>query len=290
MQLHPVQQNTIGEYMQEKMPEPAIADQKQPQGFEPFEKVRKIPNFIRTTLRVLMSPRAFFTQYFHPAGETAKQQAPPLSIFDYLGLAIGFAALAAPLHRTLLRAGGFPESFLELAERGSKGLVENYERMTGRDLVLIDLTQLTGISLIDSPIEDIARMAIYALFAGLFWAFSGGKLPLKRMMGYFAYSIGACIVVATIFLLIGDMMFALLSSADSQTAFSITSGVHQIGDLPRLFYLFIMPAVIFPAIVPIGRGRVIVATILSVITWAVAGLLLSQIMLSNGVVIVSPGL
>lgn len=133
-------------------------------------------------------------------------------------------------------------------------------------------------------------MATYALFAGLFWAFSGGKLPLKRMMGYFAYSIGAGIVFATFFLLAGDLIFALLAPDDFQTGFFTASAVYQIGDLPRLIYLFIMPAVIFPGILGVRRSIVIVATILSVATWALTGLLISQIMLSTGIMIHAPGL
>ena len=60
------------------------------------EYAAKTTNFIRTTFRVLIHPRAFFTQYFHSIGQTAQQQRPPLSTFDYLGIAIALSAVVAP--------------------------------------------------------------------------------------------------------------------------------------------------------------------------------------------------
>ncbi len=252
---------------------------------------RKVAGFMRTTRSVLTHPRAFFAEYFHSTiPSTERQQSNPLSTFDYLGIAIGLAAIVAPLHRALLRAGNFPESFLELAERGAQGLVENYERMTGQDIDLINLTQLTGISLVDSPIEDIARMGIYAMFAALFWAFSSGRLPLRRTMGYFAYSLGACLVVETAFLLAGDVIFVLLSDGDSETGFFAASTVQELGYIPRLIYLFVVPTLIFPAILGIRRGAVLVTTVLSAGAWGLAGMLISQIMLSSGILIITPGL
>jgi hypothetical protein len=276
--------------MSENAPQPGSIDEKQFQAPAAAERYSKVADFIRITFSVLTGPRTFYAKYFQSINQSKQPLPNSLSTFKYLGLAIGITAVIAPLHRALLRAGGFPEFFLDLAERGSKGLMENYQRVTGQDLALIDLTQLTGVSLIDEPIEDTARMVIYALFAGLFWAFSGGKLPLKRMMGYFAYSIGACLVIETAFLLIGDVIFALLSPGDPQTNLFTMSAIHEVGQIPRLIYLFIMPTVIFPAILGIRRGTVLVATLLSVITWGLTGLLIAQIMMGAGIVIMAPGL
>ncbi|HSD42107.1 MAG TPA: hypothetical protein VLD36_09590 [Burkholderiales bacterium] len=84
-------------------------------------------------------------------------------------MAVGLSVLIAPLHHALLRAGGFPEHFVQLAQRGWKDIAHDYGRATGRDLTVVDLNHLTGISWIDAPVEDVARLGVYALFACLFW-------------------------------------------------------------------------------------------------------------------------
>jgi|SRR5262245_31807595 len=253
------------------------------------EKIGKVREFIRTTFNILTRPRSFFTTLFRAIDQPAKEKHPTsLSKFKYLGISIAISAAVMPLHFALLRTGNFPEYFIDLAERGSQGLAQNYKKMSGRDIVLIDFSNLTGVSLIDSSIEDTARMLVYALIAGLFWIFSGGKLPIKRMMGYFAYSFGACLVIETAFLLIADVIFVQLAYADSGTAMFALSTIQQLGSIPRLVYLFILPAVILPAILSIRRGTIIWATILSALTWGVVGLLFAYIMMGIGVVILLP--
>lgn len=246
--------------------------------------------FIPTTLAVLTRPRAFFASRFHVAQDSDQRRAVAITSFDYLGIAITLHALIMPLHHALLRAGGFPEHFLRLAAGGSQAFVEQYERMTGRSVIYVDLSQVTGMPLVDSLIEDSARIVMYAGFAGLFWLFSGGKLPIKRMMDYFAYVVGASIVVDIVFILLGDAYYALQGGANPSSAFAILSGIQQLGSIPRILFLFVIPSVILPGIFSVRRRVVVWATMLAAATWGIAGMVLSLLMFSAGVIIFAPGL
>jgi hypothetical protein len=240
-------------------------------------------------VRVLTRPRTFFAGQLGATSRDGKVAGTP-SIKEYLGMAVGLSALVAPLHLALLRAGGFPERFLQLAGREGRDLAHEYGRASGRDLTVVDLSHLTGISWLDAPVEDVARLGVYALFAALFWVFSRKRLPLRLMMRYFAYGIGACMVLNTVFILLGDAVFVLTSGAGFGGSMNSLMAIQQIGDIPRLVYLFVVPAVIFPAIVGIPRSAVVWSTVLATLTWGLGGFLISQAMMSTGFVILSPGL
>jgi hypothetical protein len=249
----------------------------------------KVVGFLRTVLSVLMHPRTFFAEQSGRPSQNRPGAKPP-SIKEYLAIAVGLSALIAPLHHALLRAGGFPEYYLQLAQRDFKDIAYDYGKATGKDFTVLDLRNLTGISWLDSPVEDMTRLGVYSIFAGLFWVFSEKRLPLVQMMRYFAYSIGACMVVETIFCLVGDTAFVLLSGAGSQGSMTSLMAIQGIGGIPRLLYLFIVPAVIFPAILGVKRSVVVKATVLSVLTWGLGGLLISEAMMRTGFIIMTPGL
>jgi hypothetical protein len=245
--------------------------------------------FLRTVVSVLTRPRAFFTEQADSRFRDRQRVEIP-SIKEYIGLAVGLSALVAPLHHALLRAGGFPEQFLQLAQRDWKDIAQDYAQASGQDLTLVDLSHMTGIAWLDSPIEDVARLGVYALFSGMFWVFSRARLPLGLMMRYFVYAIGACIVVNTVFVLLGDAVFVLAPGSGSWESMHSLIWIQQIGDIARLLFLFVVPAVIFPAILRIPRSAVVWPTVLSALTWGFGGWLISQAMMSTGFVILSPGL
>ncbi len=189
-----------------------------------------------------------------------------------------------PLHQALLRMGGFPEYYLQQVNRSLSELATNYGRMTGHHITVIDFTSLTGISVVDGAIEDSARLVIYALFASLFWLFSGMRLPTKGMFEYFAYAFGACLIFELAVMMAADLLFALTASETTLLT------LQQLGGIPRLLFLLVVPAVIFPSIFSLSRGRVIWTIILAVLSWGIGGLIISKIMMGAGLVIHGPGL
>jgi hypothetical protein len=260
-------------------------------------KVRDYRIFVTVAVEVLRHPRAFFTSYFHREGpknhsEPALERAGAtrLKPFKFLGLGIGLIAVFQPLHHFLLKMGGFPERMLELASRNWQEIATDYRAATGHYVEVIDLTRLTGIPWLDAPIEDVARVATYAVFAVLFWVFSRGRLPVKKMMGYFAYIIGACWALETVCTLIGDGAYVLGSGGSTSDGFFLSSLIGTIGGLAHLFYLFVVPAVILPSILNLRRRLIVTTTILSVVSWGLGGLVLAQMMMQSGVVIVGFGL
>jgi hypothetical protein len=168
-------------------------------------------------------------------------------------------------------------------------MATSYGAATGRHVTLIDLSSLTGFSLLDEPVQDFARTATYGLLAALFWLYSGGRLPVRKVMTYFAYAFGALLVVGAAANLLGDLLFLSLSGDWRSRTFA-AGLVGDLAGLVRLAFILAVPAMVFPTLFAVTRGVVIRATALAVLTWGVGGLLLAQLMLSTGLVILGPGL
>lgn len=257
----------------------------EPKQIEFFQSIRI---FLRTAWAVLRRPRIFFADYFSANGTS--QQLPTISA--YLGVALGLHALILPLHHLLLRMGGFPEEILAIANWDRQQMVALWEQIAGQPVILFNLMELTGIAFFDSPVEDAARMALYWVFAGLFALLSGGRLPRHKMVGYFAYAFGASLLVETVGMLIGDLILVVLAGSGSfMDNYFYSSLVDSVAILPRILYMFVIPALIFPAILPnVTRRLVIRTTILFLVVWGGGGMILYQLLLSMGIVVMLPGL
>ena len=256
----------------------------------PFAILRDIPIFLRTVREIVLRPRRFFAEQIAPDRSVA--DAPtlrPLSPFKHLGLGIGLATLATPLHQAILRAGGFPSHLIDLANGSSQDMIANAQKVLGHAVVLVDLEALTGIPMIDKPIEDAARTATYFLLATLFWVFSGSRIPVRPVMAYFAYAFGAMLVLDVAGNLLGDLLFLVLPGGWQSRTFA-AGAVSDLAGLVRLAYILVFPALIFPALLGVSRATVIGATMLACLSWGLGGLLLTQIMLGGGLVILGPGL
>ena len=253
-------------------------------------QLASLRTFAATVPEVLFHPRRFFTACLGPQeGAPADAALRPLPPFKHLGMGIALATLVAPLHQAMLRAGGFPDEIISLVNRSPAEMAASYGAATGRNVTLIDLSALTGVSVLDEPMQDLARTATYGLLAALFWLYSGGRLPVRKVMTYFAYAFGACLVVGAAANLLGDLLF--LSLAGDWQSRSFAAGlVTDLAGLVRLGFILAVPALIFPALFAVSRGVVIRATALAVLTWGIGGLLVAQVMMATGLVILGPGL
>src|SRR5690242_4296827 len=145
----------------------------------PFALLGTAQLFFRTVGEILLHPRRFFAAQLAPDHDaTGPAALRPLPPFEHLAMGIGLATLATPLHQAMLRLGGFPGQLIELANQSPADMIGTARKMVGHAVTLVDLGALTGIPMIDVPIEDAARTATYFLLAGLFWLFSGSRLPV----------------------------------------------------------------------------------------------------------------
>jgi hypothetical protein len=253
------------------------------------EKLKKfidaLVRFIPTTRLILTQTRVFFREYFVAPDEA--KQTNPLSPFEYLGIVILLSTLLVPLHVALLRVGGLPESVIQMDKQT---VIENYERLTGQRLTVIDFTALTGVLILDEPIADAARMAVYTVLAVLFWVFSGKRIPVKGMAGYFAYTLGVSLVIDTIFLILGEICFAFLLSGGLETRFNALT----LFRLPFLILLlglqFVGPTLLFPGILPVSRRTALIATVLAFAVWGIFNYITFNMMISNSILIILPSL
>ena len=257
-------------------------------GSKPATQLANIRIFARTVPEVLLHPRRFFTECLDPE-ERAPAATRPLPPFKHLGMGIALATLAAPLHQAMLRAGGFPEEIIEAANRSPAEMASSYGAAIGRNVTLVDLSALTGVPLLDEPVQDFARTATYGLLAALFWLYSGGKLHVRKVMAYFAYAFGACLVLEAGGNLLSDLLF--LSLAGEWQSRTLLAGLAaDATGRARLAFILGVPALVFPALFAVSRAVVIRATVLAVLTWGIGGLLVAQMMLASGFVILGPGL
>jgi hypothetical protein len=127
------------------------------------------------------------------------------------------------------------------------------------------------------------------LLAALLWVFSGSRLPVRPVMAYFAYVFGAMLVLDVIGNLLGDLLFLMAPGGWQSRSFA-AGAVGDLAGLVRLAYILVFPALIFPALLGVPRATVIGATMLAGLSWAMGGLLLTQLMLGSGLVILGPGL
>lgn len=258
-------------------------------GSRPATQLANLRTFAATVPEVLLHPRRFFAACLGPDSAASDGALRPLPPFKHLGMGIALAALAAPLHQAMLRAGGFPAELIEWANRSPQEMASSYGAATGRGVALFDLAALTGLSVLDEPIEDLARTATYLLLAFLFWLYSGGRLPVRKVMAYFAYVFGACLVLEVAGNFLSDALFMAMAG-DWRSRTLTTSVPSDAVGLVRLAFILAVPAIVFPALFALPRRTVLRATLLAVLTWGVGGLLLAQLMLASGVVIMGPGL
>jgi hypothetical protein len=249
-------------------------------------KLESVLTFARSARDILLHPRRFF------GAVLSSPDAPPAGVlppFKHLGMAIGLATLALPLHQALLRVGGFPERLLALANRSPQEMVSDFEEMTGRHIAMIDLSSLTGFSLIDEPIADAVQFATFALLATIIALWSGWRLKVKPLITYFAYVFGAILALQIVTNFAGDLLFLSLSGG-WESRVQQSSIVSTIVGLVSLGYIFVVPVVVLPGLLNVPRRIVLRGIVLGGLTWGVGGLLLSYMMMGMGIIVRGPGL
>ena len=256
----------------------------------PTQWFSQITEYLTTSVKILFSPCTFFNQTLTGGAinPLAHQLPEPNKLSEFLTIAVLIATLAAPLHQTLLQQSGAGDQMMEMASLNYQKMVANYAQVTGQYMTLIDLNQLTGIKVIDTPIADTFQLLSYLLFGFTFWLFSRGKLPAKSVMVYFIYAFGACLGLETLLWLASDLF--LVSQHQSGQAYDImtASTLGTLGSIPRMLFLFIMPAVIFPKLYEVTTGQVVRITLMAVILWGLIGVIASDAMLASGLIVIFP--
>jgi hypothetical protein len=155
---------------------------------------------------------------------------------------------------------------------------------------LVDLEALTGVPMIDKPIEG-CRAHGSDLFPAGHAVLGLQRQPhsVRPVMAYFAYAFGAMLVLDVAGNLLGDLLFLVLPGGWQSRTFA-AGAVGDLAGLVRLAYILVFPALIFPALLGVSRATVIGATMLACLSWGLGGLLLTQLMIGGGLVILGPGL
>lgn len=256
----------------------------------PGQWLTQISEYLSTSIKVLFSPRQFFSHTLTGGAVNphAHQLPEANKLSAFLTIAVLIATLAAPIHQTLLKHSGAEQSMLDMAQLNYQKMVENHSQVTGQYMTLIDLNRLTGIRVIDTPIADTLQLLSYLALGITFWLFSRGRLPAKSVMVYFIYAFGACLGLETLIWLTSDIIMVSQHQVGQNYDIMFAGTLGSIGAIPRLLFLFVLPALIFPKIYEVTAGQMVKITLMAVMGWGLVGITASQAMLSSGLIVILP--
>jgi hypothetical protein len=227
---------------------------------------------VKTAWLVLFAPTRFFASYFN-ASEPLDTLSFPLTPlwrrlsdnpqhvltpFKCLGIGLALAAfcdvvdgwindLAPPLVNTDTNSPGFRQWFTE---------------QYGHAPVFIDLSHLTGYTVIDEPVHQIVSVLYYSFAAVLIGSLLvGTPVQRRQYLSYHAYAVGTALTLKAAAFLVAFVLAVLLAGV-SRTATRAVVDLEELlfGFLPFLWFIAVLPVRVFPRILPVRRGRMIVAT------------------------------
>jgi hypothetical protein len=202
-------------------------------------------------------------------------------------MAIGAVACIAVLEDWSWRATGFAErvfgmSTAQMAENRERNLRVFYESQFGRPLKIIDTAHLTGLALVDGPVHEIIGLLWYLYFPLVVSVFLIG-LSIRRsvLVHHYVYAVSTSLAVFFAFNIVGLIVFILLQGVSPEAALGLSNLPVIVGYLARVYFVVFLPLGVLPHILPVTRGRVVVATLVGAVICMVANLMLTKVLLFN---------
>ncbi|MGF1529261.1 MAG: hypothetical protein ACFCBW_21140 [Candidatus Competibacterales bacterium] len=183
---------------------------------------------------IIADPLGFFDRAMAPNTPTV-----PLSPLAYLATAFAIVALVAPLQGLLSHASGIVDALAQVL-----GLPPGFEpprEIPG--VVLINLSELTGVSAIDNVLRQGVQAAVYGGYAWVLWQLLGtGRVPRRAVLGCVGYSLGTLLVVSE---LIAAVSYGWLIVAGGDDPKALVDQYLLLGGLDAiavLYFFFGLPA------------------------------------------------
>jgi hypothetical protein len=256
-------------------------------------------SFLKTTWLVLASPRAFFTSYVTGSPPLSSLAFPltrlwsrwsskPQKVmgpFRSLAMAIGLVACVAFLEDWSWRITGFSErvfgmSRAQMLEKSEQNLRAFYESQFRRPLTIVDTTHLTGLALVDGPVHEIICLLQYMYFPLVVSVFLVGRsIRRSTLVHHYVYAVSSSLAIFFLFHVLGLILFVLLQGVSPDAALGLSGLPVIVGYVSRIYFLVFLPIAVLPRILPVTRGRVVVATLVGTVVCIVANLMLSELLL-----------
>jgi len=254
-------------------------------------------SFIKTVWLVAFQPRQFYTSV------TTAQ--PPLSDLSFplsglwrrvssgrqrvmqpfaaLATAIGLLATANlvgdwawRITQLSERTFGMPRAEVEAASERS--LREFYEQQFGQTLHIVNTEHLTGVSLVDGPAREIIGVLSYVYFPLVVLLFLR-KREVRRevLLSFYVYSVSASLAVVFVCAIVGVLLFLLLQGAAANAAVAAAGVPSLAGYAARIYFVVVLPLLVFPKVLTVTRGRMLTATVIGSIAWMTANAVYSAL-------------
>jgi hypothetical protein len=193
--------------------------------------------------------------------------------FACLAIAMVLVTALGSLERAAWQVNGFGEklfgmSMSEARERAEAQLKEYYRSVHGRNVHFVDSAHLTGIDIVDKPLEEIFKLLNYALFAIVaVFVLTQGDVKGHQVMHAYVYMISAAIAASAVLSALGIAVFALGASAGSISTVAL-SGLGQLcGYLLIIYFVVVLPIMVLPDALELSRPQVVVATCIAAGSW-----------------------
>jgi hypothetical protein len=206
------------------------------------------------------------------------------SPFSSLAFAIVLVSVLGSLEQAAWRVNDFGERLFgesqsEMRERGEARLKEYYQSEYGRSLHFVDSDHLTGIAIIDRPLEEIFGLLNYAFFAIVaVFVLARGNVKGHRFTEAYVYLISAAIAASAVLSALGLVVFSLGAAAESIGTVALSGFGQLAGYLLVVYFVVILPIVILPKVLDVSKSKVVVATCVATGTWLLARFLFFSVL------------
>jgi hypothetical protein len=196
--------------------------------------------------------------------------------FHCLAIAIALVTVLGSLERAVWRVNDFGERLFgvsqsEMRERGEAQLKNYYESTYHRTLHFVDSAHLTGVDMLDKPLEEIIGLLNYAYF-GLVavLVLMRGKVKRHQVVHAYIYMISAAMVASAVFNGLGLAVFSVGAEAGSLGVVGLSGLGQLLGYLLVIYLVAIRPIVVLPRVLDLSGPRVALATGIATLVWLVS--------------------
>jgi hypothetical protein len=228
---------------------------------------------LKTTWLVGLAPTRFFDAYFNATQPldgldfplapiwriASKKPQHVLAPFKFLAVGLILAAFCDTVDGWIAALAP-PEAHHDVTD---PALGRWFEIQYGHKLHFMDLGHLTGIAGLDEPIHQILQVLYYSFAAVMIGCLLvGTRVPRRKYLHYHLYAVGAALVLRAAAFLASFALAALLAGISRiLTRFVVDLVQLSFGFLPMIWFIAVLPILVFPRVLPVGRGRILAAVL-----------------------------
>lgn len=204
--------------------------------------------------------------------------------FTFLASAIALVAVLGSLERAAWDINDFGKrlfgtSMNEMRAKVEAQRKEHYQAVYRREVQLIDTAHLTGVELLDKPLQEICALVNYAFFGFIAAAvLAQGGARGDRVVHAYVYLIGAAVAASALLSALGLVAFCV-GALEGSLDWVALSGLGQLaGMLVILYLVVVLPIRVLPEVLEVPTSAVVTATGVAIGAWLLVRFLIFTIL------------